>query len=82
MVKFIWLLGILVVTGCGRTGSVHTIKLGHGLDTNHPVHQAMVYMQKRVDENQTALCTFRFIPVSNWEPNDSYSNFCSWAVWG
>ncbi len=25
------------------------IKLGHGLDTSHPVHQAMVFMQQRLD---------------------------------
>ena len=62
MVKFIWLLGILVVTGCGRTGSVHTIKLGHGLDTNHPVHQAMVYMQKRVDEKSNGTLHIQIYP--------------------
>ena len=42
-------LFLLLSAGCTRTGSVEVIKLGHGLDTNHPVHQAMVFMQERLD---------------------------------
>ena len=40
---------LLSVTGCTRTGTTEMIKLGHGLDTNHPVHRAMVFMQERLD---------------------------------
>ena len=39
----------LLTASCTRTGVVETIKLGHGLDTNHPVHHAMVFMQERLD---------------------------------
>ncbi len=43
----IW--GILFSAGCTRTDTVEVIKLGHGLDTNHPVHYAMVFMQEKLD---------------------------------
>lgn len=41
------LVGILLA-GCTTRQEITTVKLGHGLDTNHPVHQAMVYMQERL----------------------------------
>ena len=40
----------LLLPGCGARSSVTVVKLGHGLDTNHPVHHAMVFMQERVAE--------------------------------
>lgn len=49
MVGRLAVLIFLLTTSCTRTGVVETIKLGHGLDTNHPVHQAMVFMQERLD---------------------------------
>ena len=49
MVGRIAALLFLVTASCTRTGVVETIKLGHGLDTNHPVHHAMVFMQERLD---------------------------------
>ena len=44
------LLVFLLYAGCGVKSTVTVIKLGHGLDTNHPVHQAMVFMADRVAE--------------------------------
>ncbi len=44
------LIACLIATGCGDSTDVTVIKLGHGLDTNHPVHQAMVFMQQRLHE--------------------------------
>jgi tripartite ATP-independent transporter DctP family solute receptor len=41
----------LFLPGCGARSDVTVIKLGHGLDTNHPVHHAMVFMAERVAEN-------------------------------
>lgn len=35
---------------CQGPGGVRVIKLGHGLDTNHPVHEAMVFLADRVKE--------------------------------
>ena len=40
----------LLLPGCGVRSDVTVVKLGHGLDTNHPVHHAMVFMQERVAE--------------------------------
>ena len=40
----------LFLPGCGAQSDVTTVKLGHGLDTNHPVHNAMVFMAERVAE--------------------------------
>jgi tripartite ATP-independent transporter DctP family solute receptor len=36
-------------TGCGVKSEVVAIKLGHGLDPTHPVHQAMVHMAREVE---------------------------------
>ena len=35
---------------CEGPGGVRYIKLGHGLDTSHPVHEAMVFLAERVEE--------------------------------
>lgn len=41
---------LFVVSGCSSDSDVTVLKLGHGLDPSHPVHQAMVYMDKRLQE--------------------------------
>lgn len=41
---------VLLLSGCGVHGDVTIVKLGHGLDPSHPVHQGMVYMAERVAE--------------------------------
>ena len=41
---------VLSLAGCGVRSDVTTIKLGHGLDPTHPVHQAMEFMARRVAE--------------------------------
>ncbi|MGI9174899.1 MAG: TRAP transporter substrate-binding protein [Rhodothermales bacterium] len=43
-------LAVLLMAGCHRSGEVKVLKLGHGLDPSHPVHQAMVYMGERLAE--------------------------------
>ncbi len=40
----------LLLSGCGQRSDVTVIKLGHGLDPTHPVHEAMVFMAERLDE--------------------------------
>ena len=60
--RFSLLLSVLLFTGCARDGEVHVIKLGHGLDTNHPVHQAMVYMQERVGEKSGGALRIQIYP--------------------
>ena len=46
----LFLLFILLLAGCGEMGKVKTIKLGHGLNVEHSVHKAMVFMGERLAE--------------------------------
>jgi tripartite ATP-independent transporter DctP family solute receptor len=41
---------ILALAGCSRQRDVTVIKLAHGLDTEHPVHKAMVFLGERLAE--------------------------------
>ena len=40
----------LLLTSCGEIGKVKTIKLAHGLNVEHSVHKAMVYLGERLEE--------------------------------
>ena len=40
---------LLIPISCAERRSVKTIRLAHGLDINHPVHNAMVYLGKRLE---------------------------------
>ncbi|MFC2132802.1 TRAP transporter substrate-binding protein [Bacteroidota bacterium] len=42
--------GLAGFNSCNRGKKNHNIKLAHGLDVTHPVHKAMVFMARRVDE--------------------------------
>ncbi len=44
----------LLASGCVRDRRVKVIKLAHGLNPSHPVHQAMEYLAKRVSEKSNA----------------------------
>ncbi|MEX2592187.1 MAG: TRAP transporter substrate-binding protein [Anditalea sp.] len=41
---------LLLAASCEGPGGVRIIKLGHGLDISHPVHEAMVFLADRVNE--------------------------------
>ena len=56
----ILLLG--VVTGCQQNKEVREIKLGHGLDISHPVHQAMVFMKERLYEKSDGTMVIDIYP--------------------
>jgi len=47
-----WGMALLMgVSGCGKKdGDVTVLKLAHGLNTEHPVHKAMVFMAEKVAE--------------------------------
>lgn len=45
-----WALAAAFVAGCGGNDPVEVIKLAHGLDPSHPVHEAMEFMAERVWE--------------------------------
>jgi tripartite ATP-independent transporter DctP family solute receptor len=40
----------LMITSCGELHKGRVLKLAHGLPTDHPVHEAMVFMGERVKE--------------------------------
>ncbi len=44
MKKGLFLLSFITLMACTTSSGVKTIRLGHGLDTNHSVHKAMVKM--------------------------------------
>ena len=44
------ILLLLSVAACSKPGGVRILKLGHGLDTSHPVHEAMIFMADRLYE--------------------------------
>ena len=45
--SMLFLAAILV--SCSKPGGVRILKLGHGLDTSHPVHAAMLYLAEKAD---------------------------------
>ncbi len=50
IVLIIITLYIFLSTGCGTDKKIKIIKLGHGLDPLHPVHQTMEFLADRVSE--------------------------------
>ncbi|MDQ7817404.1 MAG: TRAP transporter substrate-binding protein [Melioribacteraceae bacterium] len=58
-IKFFLLLGLLFQFGCAKESKITRIKIGHGLDQSHPVHQAMLFLAERAEEksNGTILIT-------------------------
>ncbi len=47
----IWLIVLFaLIAGCQRTEQVRTLRLAHVLDTASPVHQAMAFLGKRLEE--------------------------------
>jgi len=50
--------------GKEQAGQQIILKLGHGLDTNHPVHKGMEYMRKRLLEHSKGAVTIDIYPSS------------------
>jgi tripartite ATP-independent transporter DctP family solute receptor len=46
----LFILATLMISSCSEKSDHTTLKLAHGLDTKHPVHQAMMYMNERLHE--------------------------------
>lgn len=56
-------IGLLVLaSACSKPGGVRILKLGHGLDTSHPVHAAMIYMAERVEEKSDGAVKIQVYP--------------------
>lgn len=47
---------------CKPETSVKTIRLAHGLDTNHPVHNAMVYLGEQLEERSSGTLKVAIYP--------------------
>jgi tripartite ATP-independent transporter DctP family solute receptor len=57
------LIGLLILAGaCSKPGGVRILKLGHGLDTSHPVHAAMIHMAERVEEKSDGTVKIQVYP--------------------
>ena len=54
---------LLIIAGCARKeGGAKILKLAHGLDINHPVHKAMIYMAEKVAEKSGGRLAVRVYP--------------------
>jgi len=51
-IKYIFLLILTIALfSCNNNQEIKIIKLAHGLDVNHSVHKAMIFMAERLSEN-------------------------------
>ncbi len=63
MKKFvIMLLSLFLMTGCEPVSKVRILKLGHVLETSHPVHRAMMYMAEKVAEKSGGMMRVDIYP--------------------
>lgn len=59
---FLFLFLMFAIAGCQEDDKVKIIKLGHGLDTSHPVHKAMVFMGDRLKEKSNGTMSIDIYP--------------------
>jgi tripartite ATP-independent transporter DctP family solute receptor len=59
---FLGLLVCLLFTTCNGPGGIRVIKMGHGLGVTHPVHEAMVYMAKRIEQKSNGSLIVKIYP--------------------
>lgn len=57
-----------LITGCSPAKKHRTIKLAHGLNTEHPVHKAMAFMAKRVSEISEGKMEIKIYPGGQLGP--------------
>jgi len=60
---FAWFLRSTRGTSVGTSAQL-VLKLGHSLDTSHPVHQGMEFMKKRLEELSAGTVTMNIYPSS------------------
>ena len=53
---------LLLLSACSKDDGVTVLKLGHGLDINHPVHHAMEYMAERFEEKSGGTARIEIFP--------------------
>lgn len=59
-ISLLFLITLLV--SCQVTGSKRIIKLGHGLGVTHPVHEAMLFLAKRLEEKSAGKMVVKIYP--------------------
>ncbi|MBD3387254.1 DctP family TRAP transporter solute-binding subunit [candidate division KSB1 bacterium] len=52
----------LFLIGCGSESDTVNLKMGHGLDTSHPVHKAMLFMADKAAEKSNGKMTIDVYP--------------------
>ena len=55
-------IAFFFLSACKGPGGVRVIKLGHGLGVTHPVHEAMVFMAKRLEEKSKGEMIIKIYP--------------------
>lgn len=59
---FLLIAVVMLFNGCGDISNVTYLKLGHGLDTSHPVHKGMVFMAERLAEKSDGTLQIEIYP--------------------
>ena len=54
----------LFLSGCTSEKTTKVLRLGHGLDTKHPVHKAMVFLGERLKEHSGGKLVLNLYPSS------------------
>jgi len=67
LIIIFFILSQLVVS-CKSVKKHHTLKLAHGLNTEHPVHKAMFFMAKRVSEISEGKLQIKIYPGGQLGP--------------
>jgi len=60
--KIFLLLAIIGLLGCNEIRKTNSLKLAHGLDSEHPVHKGMVFMAERVAEKSDGKLQIEIYP--------------------
>ncbi len=53
---------VLSISGCSKKSDVTVIKMGHALDTEHPVHKAMIFMADKLKEKSAGKVILEIYP--------------------
>lgn len=48
--SWLLILATVIVLGCDTQNETKVIKMAHGLDVKHPVHQSMAHMAERLSQ--------------------------------
>lgn len=55
-------ISLIIMASCGAIGEKKIMKLGHSLDTSHPVHKGMVDMAERLAKKSNGNLTIQIYP--------------------